>query len=95
MGNDLIVGLQLGAIGLIVTFLALGLLMFVMIALQRIFPAKSEIIKALQKESQGIDDDFDQRLEEMAVALAVGISLLESENAFAPQDPSLGKLLEE
>ena len=95
MGNDLILGLQLGAIGLGVTFLALGLLMLVMIGLQRAFPVQTEPAKALVKESQKGDNDIDQRLEEMAVALAVGISLLESEGAFLVQDPSLGRLLEE
>ena len=93
MGNDLMFGLQLGVIGLGVTFLALGLLSLVMVLLQRVFPVKAA--QPATAESQLVVGDDEQRLEEMAVALAVGICLLEDEGAFVRQDPALGKLLEE
>jgi len=93
MENDLVIGLQLSIIGLGVTFLALGLLISVMYLLQRIFPAKRAVSQTQPVEPAPEGDE--QRLEEMAVALAVGISLLEREGAFARRDPSLGKLLEE
>ena len=76
-----------------VTFLALGLLIAVMLILLRIFPAKKPTKQAQAAEPSEVDDG--QRLEEMAVALAVGISLLEREGGFVQRDPTLGKLLEE
>jgi len=94
MGNDLVIGLQLSAIGLFTTFIALGLLILVMVVLQRIFPVKRAAVPEPPPRQFEMDDD-DQRLEELAVALAVGISLLERERAFIQHDPSLGKLLEE
>lgn len=92
MNADLIIGLRIGAIGLGVTFLALGLLGIVMRWLPKLFPPR-KVGKEAQIESPA-EVGEDQRLEEMAVALAVGISLLERENAFQKRDPSLGKLLE-
>lgn len=93
MGSDLAIGLQLSAIGLSVTFLALGLLIAVMLILLRIFPGKNSAKQIQAAEKSELDDE--QRLEEMAVALAVGISLLEREGGMVQRDPSLGKLLEE
>ena len=93
MNADLMIGLRIGAIGLGVTFLALGLLSIVMRWLPRIFPPR-KAVREVQLESTA-EVGEDQHSEEMAVALAVGISLLERENAFQKRDPSLGKLLED
>lgn len=96
MGSDLIVGLRLSVIGLSVTFLALGLLILVMVLLLRFFPDRSQNGDEIPPEEQnGIEDEDEQRLEEIAVALAVGICLLEEEGALEYRDPSLGKLLEQ
>jgi len=92
MNPDVLIGLRIGAIGLGVTFLALGLLSFVMRWLLRLFPPASAVDeKPVVVPTEGEDE---QRLEEMAVALAVGISLLEGQGTFDQRDPSLGKLLE-
>lgn len=96
MDGDLIIGLRLSVIGLSVTFLALGLLILVMVFLLRFFPDKSETEQtALDTITTEAEDVDEQRLEEMAVALAVGICLLESSGALEYRDPSLGKLLEQ
>ena len=94
MGSDLLNGLQLSVIGLSVTFIALGLLILVMNFLQRAFPAKKAITIEEPVAPPSSADEDEQRLEEMAVALAVGICLLEREGAMGYRDPSLGKLLE-
>ncbi len=96
MGSDLILGLRISIIGLSLTFLAMGLVILVMVLLLRFFPvrgaAAEESAPASQPEPE-VDDE--QALEEMAVALAVGICLLERDGALQYKDPSLGKLLEE
>ena len=96
MDGDLIVGLLVSVIGFSVTFLALGLLILVMVLLLRFFPVKSETEKTdLDTSPTQVEDVDEQHLEEMAVALAVGVCLLESSGAFEYRDPSLGKLLEQ
>lgn len=96
MGSDLIVGLRLSVIGMSITFLALGLLILVMVLLLRFFPDKSVTEQTdLDKRATEAEDVDEQRLEEVAVALAVGICLLERSGALEFQDPSLGKLLEQ
>ena len=95
MGVDLLNGLRLSVIGLSLTFLALGSLILVMVLLLRLFPDKSsdeQIVPELHPTKA--EDGDEQRLEEMAVALAVGICLLESSNRLEYRDPFLGKLLE-
>lgn len=96
MENELIIGLRLSVIGLSVTFLALGLVILVMVLLIRLFPDRGE---SGQEESgtdlMTSDDVHDRQLEEMAVALAVGICLLERNGALESRDPTLGKLLEQ
>jgi len=94
MGSDLIIGLQLSVIGLGVTFLALGLLILVMFLLQRVFPASKAPATKESAAEPTSEDEEEQRLEEMAVALAIGISLLEHDGAFVKRDRTLGKLLE-
>ena len=93
MGNDLVIGLQLSVIGFSVTFLALGLLIGLMWLLLRIFPVKSDASEKPTKIAEEGEDE--QRLEEMAVALAVGISLLEREGALDQRDRTLVQLFEE
>jgi hypothetical protein len=102
MGSDLIIGLRISLLGLAITFLAMGLVIVVMILLLRLFPARRVAEKAAAELAPVKPEAADeQALEEMAVALAVGICLLEQDGAFnsgaAPvyRDPSLGKLLEE
>ena len=95
MGSDLIIGLRISVIGMSITFLALGLLILVMILLVRFFPDRSAVVKKDTQSTPTTPEDVDeQRLEEMAVALAVGICLLERDNTLEYRDPSLGHLLE-
>ena len=95
MGSDLILGLRISVIGLSVTFLAMGLVILVMALLVRFFPDRSETgqedAAMTPSEAEEVDE---QALEELAVALAVGICLLERREALEYQDPSLGELLE-
>ena len=91
MSADMIVGLRIGLIGLGVTFLALGLLSIVMKFLPSLFPVEKS--RPAERPSSE-ESSQEQRLEEMAVALAVGICLLEEHHALDYQDPNLGKLLE-
>ena len=96
MENELILGLRISVLGLSITFLAMGLVILIMVLLMRFFPARGavadEVVQAGQPEPEAVDD---QALEELAVALAVGICLLERDGALESKDPSLGKLLEE
>jgi Na+-transporting methylmalonyl-CoA/oxaloacetate decarboxylase gamma subunit len=91
MNPEMIIGLRIGVIGLGVTFLALGLLSIVMKYLPRLFPTR-EASPTIQPVIEEVPQD--QRLEEMAVALAVGICLLEESHAMEYKDPNLGHLLE-
>jgi hypothetical protein len=94
--------LRISALGLGITFLAMGLVILIMILLLRFFPVReaAEEIPVEREPSapQAVDE---KALEELAVALAVGICLLEQDGALADvtspgfRDPSLGKLLEE
>jgi len=93
MSNELIIGLRLSAIGFSVTFVALALLIGVMRLLLWAFPVKT-VEKEKPAEIMGGEED-EQRLEEMAVALAVGISLLERKGALDQRDMTLGQLFEE
>jgi hypothetical protein len=94
MGSNLIIGLRLSVIGLSVTFLALGFLSLVMILLLRVFSKGSETTdNDLKNDTQSSDVD-EKRLEELAVALAVGICLLERDSTMGCKDMTLGKLLE-
>ena len=80
-------GLRISIIGLGVTFLALGLVILVMELLVRLFPAdRTDSGKPLDLEAK--------RREETAVALAVGVALLDDQAAMEAHDPALGKLLE-
>ena len=102
MDSDLILGLRISVLGLSITFLAMGLVILIMVLLLRLFPAKSagqeDVIEMEPPAPEAADE---QALEEMAVALAVGICLLEQDGAFRAgaaegyRDPSLGQLLEE
>lgn len=91
MSSELIIGLRIFAIGFSVTFLALGLLSLVMRWLPRLFPNEETLQKPVEPSKNGNEDE--QCLEEMAVALAVGICLLEHDSAFDHRDPTLGDLL--
>ena len=64
-----------------------------MLLLLRVFPAKKAI--RIEESVAESADASEQQFEEMAVALAVGISLLENEGALVQRDPNLGRLLEE
>lgn len=96
MSSDFILGLRISVLGLSITFLAMGLVILIMVLLLRFFPVKGavadEAAEAGQPESEVAGE---QALEEMAVALAVGICLLERDGVLEHKDPSLGKLLEE
>ena len=96
MDSDLILGLRISVIGFSVTFLAMGLVILVMVLLLRFFPDRSETgheePAKVPTEAEDVDE---QSLEEMAVALAVGICLLERGGALEYRDPTLGRLLEQ
>ncbi len=95
MNSDLIFGLELSVIGLGVTFLALGVVILLIKLLLAVFPDEEEKLIAQQTTIEASAADVsEQQLEEMAVALAVGLSLLERSGALESHDPSLGKLLE-
>jgi Na+-transporting methylmalonyl-CoA/oxaloacetate decarboxylase gamma subunit len=95
MDSDLILGFRISVIGLSVTFLALGLVILVMVLLLRLFPDKSETGHREPELSPAEPEESDeQAMEELAVAMAVGICLLERDGALEYHDPSLGKLLE-
>ena len=91
MSSEMIIGLRIFAIGFSVTFLALGLLSLIMRWLPRFFPNETKPHQPIETVPTVIDEE--QRLEEMAVALAVGISLLERTGSFDQRDPTLGDLL--
>jgi hypothetical protein len=96
MADELILGLRISVIGLSITFLAMGLVILIMVLLLRFFPGKGdqnqEEVTLTGAPAEPVNE---QALEEMAVALAVGICLLERQGELARRDPSLGKLLEE
>ena len=95
MNSDLILGLRLSAIGLSVTFLALGFVILVMDLLMRIFPSVRPAKEGEAGKAAASAPDMDEkRREEIAVALAVGVSLVEHQGGLENQDPTLGKLLE-
>ena len=95
MSADLIIGLRLSGIGLGVTFLALGLVILVMNLLMRIFPVVSEMGEGDQSVDMKAGDLDEERRQETAVALAVGVALMEDRGGLEERDPTLGKLLEE
>jgi hypothetical protein len=94
MSTDLIIGLRLSGIGLGVTFLALGLVILIMDLLMRIFPA-SAVGEGDQSVAMKAGDLDEERRQETAVALAVGVALMEDRGVLEERDPTLGKLLEE
>ena len=99
MESELLLGLRISFLGLSITFLAMGLVILVMVLLLRFFPVRRKIKPVMGQESPAASEPAakpvdEQALEEMAVALAVGICLLERDGALAHGAPSLGKLLE-
>jgi Na+-transporting methylmalonyl-CoA/oxaloacetate decarboxylase gamma subunit len=94
MSGDLITGLRLGAIGMSVTFVALGLLSLLMVLLLRVFPSESTARENDRMKGGARAEDDEKRQEEIAIAVAVGVSLLESSRTQVKLDPTLGKLLE-
>jgi len=89
MDSELILGLRISVLGLSLTFLAMGLVILVMVLLLRFFPARGDTAQA--EEQAGLvatEDASEQAMEEMAVALAVGICLLE-QNGTLPNDGSV------
>ncbi|MBN2555112.1 MAG: hypothetical protein JXA97_04160 [Anaerolineales bacterium] len=92
MSSIFLIGLRISVIGLGITFLALAFLLLLMRLLLRVFPPAREEpgpSAALPAETDG------DCHEEMAVALAVGICLLERSGSFRRRDLSLGRLLEQ
>lgn len=97
MENTLVTGLYVSLISMAVTFVALGILIGVMYLLLKIFPDKSKGVAevetgaSIELETSKEDPKAD---EELAVAMAVGMALLEHQGTFDAKDPNLGKLLE-
>jgi Na+-transporting methylmalonyl-CoA/oxaloacetate decarboxylase gamma subunit len=88
-------GLRISLIGFGVTFLALGLVILVMELLVRIFPGTLPVDSGSDSSHPGALDADEKRRQETAVALAVGVALLEDQSSLEAHDPTLGKLLEE
>jgi len=94
MSGNLIIGLRLGVIGMSVTFVALGLLSLLMVLLLRVFPSESTTREKDQMKGGARADHDEKRREEIAIAIAVSVSLLERSSTLVYRDPTLGKLLE-
>ena len=97
MEDTLITGLYVSVISMAVTFVALGILIGVMFALLAIFPDRSLKTSEVSDEVAELTEDLNEdpkANEELAVAMAVGMALLEHQGAFDAKDPNLGKLLE-
>jgi len=91
MSSTILIGLRISIIGLGITFLALAFLLLLMRLLLRVFPPEREEPEPSRTLAAETDGDCQ---EEMAVALAVGICLLERSGSFRRRDLSLGRLLE-
>ena len=95
MENTLMTGLYVSVISMAVTFIALGILIGVMYALLAIFPDKSKQVSDDESVAMIEEPEVDEKAnQELAVAMAVGMALLEHQGAFDAKDPNLGKLLE-
>ncbi len=97
MEDTLITGLYVSVISMAVTFVALGILIGVMFALLAIFPDRNLKTSEVSDEVAELTEDLNEdpkANEELAVAMAVGMALLEHQGAFDAKDPNLGKLLE-
>lgn len=95
MENTLMTGLYVSVISMAVTFIALGILIGVMYALLAIFPDKSKQVAGDEFVAMIEEPEVDEKAnQELAVAMAVGMALLEHQGAFDAKDPNLGKLLE-
>lgn len=95
MESDIVTGLQLSAIGISLTFLALGLLILIISLLVKLFPESGASVPEDQDRVTSIPAETDeQRREETAVGVAVAVAMLERENGKEYKDSSLGKLLE-
>ena len=95
MESDIVTGLQLSAIGISLTFLALGLLILIISLLVKLFPESGASVPEDQDRVTSIPAETDeQRSEETAVAVAVAVAMLERENGKEYKDSSLGNLLE-
>ena len=97
MEDTLITGLYVSVISMAVTFVALGILIGVMFALLAIFPDRNLKTSEVSDEAAELTEDLNEdpkANEELAVAMAVGMALLEHQGAFDAKDPNLGKLLE-
>lgn len=95
--NDLMSGLQVSVLGLLITFLALGVFILIMIVLQRLFPNKAEAAEAVEVLPQGellevveIEDESLTAEGEVVAAIAAAIAVARGRSR-----SSLGNSLQE
>jgi sodium pump decarboxylase gamma subunit len=89
----LLQGLSISISGILITFLALGVFIFVMFGLQRLFPPKPEEEEEAKSEAEAavepVEQDEVSEEAEIAVAIATAIQYFRSKSG-----TSLGKSLE-
>ena len=80
--TDFQTGLLISAIGLLVTFTALGIFIGVMVLLQKLFPVKEEKTEIIVEETKPVEiiTEAESGVEEIAAALAA-VTYLRSQRA--------------
>ena len=79
--DPILQGLTISAMGLFITFLALGLLIGVIVLLQRLFPYKPEVEEEQPKAAEAeISLPEASQDDAIAAAIAVAVSYVQSQN---------------
>jgi hypothetical protein len=80
--TDFQTGLVISAVGLLVTFSALGIFIGVMVLLQKLFPVKEEKVELAVEETKPVEiiTEVESGIEEIAAALAA-VAYLRSQRA--------------
>jgi Na+-transporting methylmalonyl-CoA/oxaloacetate decarboxylase gamma subunit len=76
--NEILQGLQISVLGLAITFTAILLVIFVIVLLTRVFPAKPEAEKEAIVEPAVIHNAENREDEEVAIAVAIALSRLQA-----------------
>ena len=93
--NPILQGLQVSVLGLLITFLALGVFILVMVLLQRFFPGQEEVVEeaaAGSEETPIVVIETADESEEGAVVAAIAAAL---QYGYDTRHSSLGKALAE
>lgn len=92
--ENIMLGVEIFILGMVILFAALGLVVVFISVLDRLFPARRAAPQTLEPVPSEPEPQVDsQRLEEMAVAMAVAICLVEREEELV--QPGLGERLEQ